>query len=84
MAMSALDAFGVPTYPDSSATPAGEIGRYFQFAPAVQVMSSAFVWHSDQESPDTISTSGLAAITRAYAKIMADTNALELNELRRK
>jgi hypothetical protein len=28
--MNALDAFGVPTYPEASARPAGEIGRYFQ------------------------------------------------------
>ncbi len=78
----ALDAFGVPTFPDSSATPAGEIGRYYQFAPAVQVMSSGFVWHSDQETSATISATGLAAITRAYAKIMFDTNAVDLKELR--
>lgn len=80
--MKALDAFSVPTYPDSAASPAGEIGRYYQFAPAVQVMSSGFVWHSDQETAQTISASGLAAVTRAYAKIMFDTNAVDLKELR--
>ena len=80
--MKALDAFGVPTYPDSAATPAGEIGRYYQLAPAVQVMSTGYVWHSDQETAATISANGLAAVTRAYAKIMADTNAVPLAELR--
>ena len=78
----ALDAFGVPTYADSAATPAGEIGRYYQFAPAVQVMSSGFVWHSDEETAQTISATGLAAVTRAYAKIMFDTNPVDLKELR--
>jgi hypothetical protein len=82
LTVNALDAFGVPTYPDSSATPAGEIGRYYQFAPAVQVMSSGFVWHSDRETAQTISATGLAAVTRAYAKIMVDTNALDLKPLR--
>ena len=48
----ALDAFEVPTYPQSAPTPAGEIGRYYQFAPALQVMTSGFVWHSDQETAD--------------------------------
>ena len=80
--MNALDAFGVPTYPQGSARPAGEIGRYFQFAPSVQVMSSGFVWHSDGETPDTISTTGLEAVTRAYAKIIADVNAVDLVQLR--
>jgi Peptidase family M28 len=78
----ALDAFEVPTYPQSSASPAGEIGRYYQFAPALQVMTSGFVWHSDQETAETISSAGLAAITRAYAKVMTDVNAVELKDLR--
>lgn len=78
----ALDAFEVPTYPQSAPTPAGEIGRYFQFAPAMQVMTSGFVWHSDQETAETISPAGLAAITRAYAKVMTDVNAVDLKDLR--
>ena len=78
----ALDAFEVPTYPQSAASPAGEIGRYYQFAPALQVMTSGFVWHSDQETAETISSAGLAAITRAYAKVMTDVNAVELKDLR--
>ena len=80
--MSALDAFGVSTYPEASARPAGEIGRYFQLAPSVQEMSTAFVWHSDGETPETISTTGLEAVTRAYAKIVVDSNAVDIKELR--
>ena len=78
----ALDAFEVPTYPQSAGSPAGEIGRYYQFAPALQVMTSGFVWHSDQETAETISSAGLAAITRAYAKVMTDVNAVDLKDLR--
>ena len=78
----ALDAFEVPTYPQSAASPAGEIGRYYQFAPSLQVMTSGFVWHSDQETAATISPAGLAAITRAYAKVMTDVNAVDLKDLR--
>jgi len=78
----ALDAFGVATYPESSATPAGEIGRYYQLAPSMQVMSTGYVWHSDEETAATISATGLGAITRAYAKVMADSNALPLEKLR--
>jgi hypothetical protein len=78
----ALDAFEVPTYPQSAPTPAGEIGRYYQFAPAMQVMTSGFVWHSDEEKAETISSAGLAAITRTYAKVMTDVNAVDLKDLR--
>ncbi len=80
--VNALDAFGVPTYAQSGTRPGGEIGRYFQFAPSVQVMSSGFVWHSDHETPPTISTAALEATTRAYAKIITDVNATELKDLR--
>ena len=85
IAAKALDAFGVPTYPDSAATPAGEIGRYFHLAPSIQVMTAAgggFVWHSDGETAETISATGIAAVTRAYAKIIADTMTVPLAELR--
>jgi hypothetical protein len=80
--MNALDAFGVPTYSEASARPAGEIGGYLQFAPSVQVMSSAFVWHSDGETPEAISTSGVAAVTRAYAKIVVEANGVDIKEPR--
>jgi hypothetical protein len=80
--VNALDAFGVPTGAESGARPGGEIGRYFQFAPSVQVMSSGFVWHSDQETPETISTTGIEAVARAYAKIITDVNATDMKTLR--
>lgn len=79
----ALDAFGVPTYPQTSGRPAGEIGRYFELAPSVQLMTSGFVWHSDGETPESISPRGLVAITRAYAKIIAETDEIPLEDLRR-
>ncbi|HYL35362.1 MAG TPA: M28 family peptidase [Bryobacteraceae bacterium] len=78
----AMDAFGVPSFPQSSPSPPGEIGRYYHLAPSVEIINSAFVWHSDQETPQTISTSGLAAVTRAYAKVILDSNAIDLKELR--
>lgn len=78
-----LDAFGVVTYPQSAATPAGEIGRYFQYAPSVQVMTGGYVWHSDEETAASLSPGVLTAITRTYAKVMADSHALSLQDLRK-
>ena len=78
----AMDAFGVPSFPDSSPSPPGEIGRYYHLAPAVEIINSGFVWHSDKETPETISATGLAAVTRTYAKVIVDTNALDLKDLR--
>jgi hypothetical protein len=43
----AMDAFGVPSYPQSAPSPPGEIGRYYRFAPSVQIINGGYVWHSD-------------------------------------
>ena len=79
----ALDTFGVVTYPQSAGSPAGEIGRYFQFAPAMQVMTGGFVWHSNEETAASIAPNELVAITRTYAKVIADSGALSLQDLRK-
>jgi hypothetical protein len=78
----AMDAFGVASFPQSSPSPPGEIGRYYHLAPSVEIINSGFVWHSDEETPKTISASGLAAVTRTYAKVIVDTNSVDLKELR--
>src|SRR5262245_61731742 len=78
----AMDAFGVPSYPESSPSPPGEIGRYYRYAPSVQIINGGYVWHSDQETDETISAGGLAAVTRTYAKVIAETDTIELRELR--
>jgi peptidase M28-like protein len=79
----AMDAFGVPSFPQSSTTPPGEIGRYFRYAPSVEIINGGYVWHSDQETAETISATGLAAVTRTYAKVIADTDGIPLQELRK-
>jgi len=78
----AMDAFGVPSFPESSPSPPGEIGRYYRLAPSVEIINSGYVWHSDQETAETISASGLAAVTRTYAKVIADTDSIALKEMR--
>jgi hypothetical protein len=42
------------------------------------------VWHSDKENDESISIPGMAAVTRAYAKIIADTDSIPLADLRAK
>jgi len=83
VATKALDTMGVPTETNSDAAPGGEIGRYFWYAPSLQLLGQSWVWHSDHETDDTISATGLAAVTRAEAKIIADIDAIPLSDLRR-
>ena len=56
--------------------------RYYRFAPGMQLFTGSYTFHSDLETSDTVSATGLAAVTRAYAKVMADTNAVDLKVLR--
>ena len=38
-------------------------------------------FHSDAETPATVPAPGLAATTRAYAKVVDEVNRMELKEL---
>ena len=75
--------FGVATYDTPERGAAGEMGRYYQYAPSLQVIDTGLYWHSDHETADIIPPTELAAVTRAYAKIIADVNTLDLKDLQR-
>jgi hypothetical protein len=79
----AFDAFGVATYDVPERTPGGEMGRYYQNAPSMQVIDTGLYWHSDHETSEIIPPTELAAVTRAYAKIITEVDKLGLNELQR-
>jgi hypothetical protein len=82
IANQAMEAFGVPTFPESSPSPPGEIGRYYKNAPSIEIINTGYVWHSDQETAATISLTGMEAVTRTYAKIIADTDSIPMQDLR--
>jgi len=75
--------FGVPTFDVPERTAGGEIGRYFLSAPSLQVIDTGLYWHSDHETADIIPPTGLADVTRAYAKIITEVNKLSLKDLQR-
>ena len=51
--------------------------------PAVQASNYNMFFHSDSETPATVPPPGLAATTRAYAKIIEEANKLDLSDLQR-
>jgi hypothetical protein len=75
--------FGVATYAVPERSPGGEMGRYYQYAPSLQLIDTGLYWHSDHETAEIIPPTGLAAVTRAYAKIIDDANKLDLKDLQR-
>jgi len=79
----AYRSFGVPTNEIPARTPAGEIGRIYQFAPAIQLIDTGLYWHSDRETSEIIPPTGLESVTRAYAKIINGVNGVDLKDLRR-
>ena len=83
IAINAFQEFGVATYETPEASAGGEIGRYQTLAPALQLIDTGLYWHSDRETPEIIPPTGLAAVTRAFAKIIIDTGAVAVKDLQR-
>jgi len=79
----AYDAFGIATYAEPEPSAGGEMGPYYQLAPSLQLIEGNLYWHSDRETDAVVPPTGLAASTRAYAKIITDVNQLGLKELLR-
>ncbi len=79
----AFDAFGVATYEIPSRAASGEMGRYSNLAPSMQVIDTGYYWHSDHETPEIIPPTALANITRAYAKIITEVNRVDIRDLQR-
>ncbi len=79
----AFQQFGVPIYAEPEpGTPGGEASRLYGFVAAVQASNYNMFFHSDAETPATVPAPGLAATTRAYAKIIDETNKIDLSELK--
>ena len=76
IAVKAYGAFGVATYGEPEPTAGGEMGPYYQLAPSLQLIEGNLYWHSDRETAEVVPPTGLAASTRAYAKIITDVNQL--------
>src|SRR5262249_21002483 len=78
----AFQEFGVPIYAEpENSVPGGEASRLAAFVPAVQASNYNMFFHSDAPTPATVPAPGLAATTRAYAKIIEEVNMLELKDL---
>jgi len=76
--------FGVPLNLDASyVPPAGDAGRFYTFVPAVDVGEYHNYFHTDWETPETVTWTGLQATTRAHAKIIDEVNKWPLSALQR-
>lgn len=81
----AFDEFGVAadTFPRQT-PPAGDLGRFYKFVPGLEFQTNDFIYfHTNENTPNTVSWSGLQSITRADAKIIDEVNKLSLKDLQR-
>jgi hypothetical protein len=85
IASGAFHEFGVPVWDAPSARPpGGDLGRFYWFVPGVVAQSNDFInMHTEADTPENVSWTGLEAATRAYAKIIDDVNKIALKDLQR-
>jgi hypothetical protein len=81
VAIDAFDSFGVPTYTGTDGVALAEISRIRSLVPSFGVIDVDTYYHSDHETAATVPWTGLAATTRAMAKLIDGVNKLEIEEL---
>ena len=69
--------FGVTIYDDMDATTTGDMSHIDRDAPSVQLIESALYYHTSADTPDYVPNPGMAAVARAYAKVIDDVNTLD-------
>ena len=77
IAQASFQAFGVPTYRGMEKNLTGEFGAIAKDVPLVQIIASPVYYHTDHDTPDVVPPTGLAAATRAFARIIDEVNRLD-------
>lgn len=81
IAIDAFADFGVPTYVGTDGVAMAEILRISRLVPSFGVIDVDTYYHSDHETDETVPWTGLAATTRAMAKIIDGVNEVEIDDL---
>ncbi len=77
--------FGVATYaePTGQKPPGGELGFFYHMTPGLTSAGQFHFFHTDRDTPENVSWTGLEATTRAYAKMIDEVNKIDLKDLYR-
>jgi hypothetical protein len=76
-----LAAFGVSTWMDPLSNSSGDLSPVQFDAPSMHVIGRGIYFHTNLDTADLVPASGLEAVTRAYAKVIDDVNAMTLSDL---
>lgn len=81
IAQSAFREFGVNLVADEEPNAFGDMSHIERDAPSIQVIDSPEIKHTDGDIPELVPEPGLAAVARAYAKIIDEANKVDRKDL---
>jgi hypothetical protein len=81
IAQQAFREFGVGLVAEMDSSATGDMGHIERDAPSIQVIDSPEIKHTDADIAERVPDVGLAAVARAYAKILDEVNKLDRKEL---
>lgn len=81
IAQKAFFEFGVSLVAEMDPNASGDMGHIERDAPSIQVIDSPELKHTDWDIPERVPDAGLAAVARAYAKIIDEVNKLDRKDV---
>jgi hypothetical protein len=81
IAQKAFLEFGVTLVAEMDPNASGDMGHIERDAPSIQVIDSPELKHTDWDIPERVPDAGLAAVARAYAKIIDEVNKLDRKDV---
>jgi hypothetical protein len=81
IALHAFREFGVGLVAEMDPNASGDMGHIERDAPSIQVIDSPEIKHTDADIAERVPDVGLAAVARAYAKIIDEVNKLDRKDL---
>jgi hypothetical protein len=77
IALNAYRLFGVTIYDTMDPTTTGDMMAIDRDVPSIQLIESAVYYHTDHDTVAVVPAPGLAAVARAYAKIIDQVNTVD-------
>ncbi|MGE0359818.1 MAG: M28 family peptidase [Vicinamibacterales bacterium] len=81
LSLNAYKTFGVSIMHRMEPAASGDMGQVWRDAPSIMSIVSSDFYHSDRDTPEVIPAASLEQLTRAYAKIIDETNKLDLKDI---
>ncbi len=81
LSLKAYETFGVSIMHRMEPAASGDMGQVWRDAPSIMSIVSSDFYHSDLDTPDAVPAASLEQLTRAYAKMIDETNTLDRKDI---